>query len=280
MKKRIESLKGTVRLSIARVSANPMAQALMGRLANNLQFYMGIGSGGTPDASGEGILFDLLLSRRSPPYCIIDAGANIGQFASLALRFLGEGSSTIHCFEPSQSAYSVLQEKLGTHDGVLASQLALGRENASRTLFYDRPGSTLASLTKRNLDFLGIEFSGSEQVRTESLGSYCNRLKIPSVDLLKIDVEGHELDVLAGAEELILGGKIAMVSFEFGGCNISTRTFFQDFYSFFSRTDMRLYRITPGSTLVPIDQYREELEQFRTTNFVALSRSLIGDPSA
>jgi hypothetical protein len=34
---------------------------------------------------------------------------------------------------------------------------------------------------------------------------------------------------------------------------------------------MRLQRVTPGGLLVPIDVYREALEQFRTTNFVALS---------
>ena len=65
-----------------------------------------------------------------------------------------------------------------------------------------------------------------------------------------------------------------MVTFEFGGCNIDTRTYFQDFWYFFREHGMhRVYRITPTGLLVPILGYREELEQFRTTNFLVAHAS-------
>jgi len=64
---------------------------------------------------------------------------------------------------------------------------------------------------------------------------------------------------------------IGMVMFEFGGCNIDTRTFFRDFWHFFSDRGMRLHRITPGGSLFPLDRYTESLEQFRTTNFLAVA---------
>jgi hypothetical protein len=60
-----------------------------------------------------------------------------------------------------------------------------------------------------------------------------------------------------------------MVMFEFGGCNIDTRTYFQDFFYFFKKHDMSIYRITPSGFFHPIPKYLEELEQFRTTNFLA-----------
>ena len=54
------------------------------------------------------------------------------------------------------------------------------------------------------------------------------------IDYVKIDVEGHELDVLEGFGELI--NKIKLIQFEFGGCNIiDTELFFQDFWYFFKK---------------------------------------------
>jgi len=85
-----------------------------------------------------------------------------------------------------------------------------------------------------------------------------------------MSVGGHELDVLTGASEMFHKRAIQMVTFEFGGCNIDTRSFFQDFYYFFQDFGMNISRITPSGYLFPIPSYKEILEQFRTTNFVAI----------
>ena len=50
--------------------------------------------------------------------------------------------------------------------------------------------------------------------------------KFSKIDLLKLDVEGHELYLLS-AKKFI--SKISVIQFEFGGCNIDTRTYFRDF---------------------------------------------------
>jgi hypothetical protein len=63
--------------------------------------------------------------------------------------------------------------------------------------------------------------------------------------------------------------QIAMVSFEFGGCNIDSRTFVRDFFHFFSARHMQLARVTAFGGLHPIRRYEEALERFRTTCFVA-----------
>jgi hypothetical protein len=65
---------------------------------------------------------------------------------------------------------------------------------------------------------------------------------------------------------------IDIVTFEFGGCNIDTRTYFQDFWYFFSKASFDMYRITPSGYLHPLKAYSELHEQFRTTNFMAVTR--------
>ena len=106
----------------------------------------------------------------------------------------------------------------------------------------------------------------------DTIGDYCSRNGIERIDLLKCDVEGHELDVFAGAGGMFRSGSIGMATFELGGCNIDTRTYFQDFYYFFEDVGMQVLRITPSGFLMPIDSYKEVYEQFTTTNFVALKR--------
>ena len=62
------------------------------------------------------------------------------------------------------------------------------------------------------------------------------------------------------------------IQFEFGGCNIGTRTYFQDFWYFFKSHHFILYRITPIGA-EPINQYKESEEYFSTTNYVAINEA-------
>lgn len=59
-----------------------------------------------------------------------------------------------------------------------------------------------------------------------------------------------------------------MVTFEFGGANIDSKTYFQDFWYFFKAFGFHLYRITPSGYLVYLRSYEEALEKFLTTNVI------------
>jgi hypothetical protein len=70
---------------------------------------------------------------------------------------------------------------------------------------------------------------------------------------------------------MLASKSIDIVTFEFGGCNIDTRTFFQDFWYFFDEANFKILRITPSGYLNPLQSHKEIDEQFRTTNFIAVS---------
>lgn len=236
-------------------------------------YLMGIGAGASPEASGERAVMKRLraFSVQGRPLCVFDVGANTGQFARLTELELGSVSHEIHAFEPGQTAFERLAQSLGGRPHIHLNNVALGKQAGESRLYYDRPGSGLASLTKRSLDHLGIDFSGSEVVHVDTVDGYCSRNGIAHIDLLKLDVEGHELDVLQGAVEMLAVGRISLVTFEFGGTDIDTRTYLRDFYMLFGRNHMKaLYRITPSGFLAPMPPYAEIWEQFRTTNFLAV----------
>jgi len=228
------------------------------------QYWQGVGCAGRPNSPGQ----KAILKRLRPsgkPLVIFDVGANHGDYLQLALTQL-QSNAVFHAFEPSRAAFSDLEKRFGGKSEIRLNNFALGGKREQLTLYYDTPGSELSSLYPRSIGHHRIEFTGSELVQVETLDSY----GVEHIDLLKLDVEGHELGVLHGAAQMFKSKAIQMVSFEFGGCNIDSRTFVRDFYEFFAAQEMKLARVTAFGGLHPITRYEEALEQFRTTCFVAL----------
>ena len=61
----------------------------------------------------------------------------------------------------------------------------------------------------------------------------------------------------------------AVVQFEFGGANVDTRTYFQDFWYLLTPMGFRLHRLGPRG-LIEIGAYVEQDEFFTTTNYFAV----------
>lgn len=254
---------------LAPVVANEPSQMALEKVAKFCLNLMGVGAGSRVQVSGERCVLEPLRDRTGAPVCVFDVGANRGQFLQAVLEVLGDKPARIHCFEPSSDAFADLQGMAGGDSRIHLEHLALGRDVGTATLYFEQPGSGLASLTRRRLEHFQLSMELSQAVEVTTLDTYCERNGIEHIDLLKIDVEGHEMDVLVGGERLLRERRVDSVLFEFGGCNIDTRTFFQDFYYLFRDYGMQLYRVTPGGFPTVVREYREIYEQFRTTNFWA-----------
>jgi FkbM family methyltransferase len=209
-----------------------------------------------------------LLENLNEDIVFFDIGANVGNYTRDLLNEFP--NSKVVAFEPSHAAYETLRGNLAFDERVTLVNLACGRSEYDAQLYSDFPGSGMASLAKRRLDHFGLINDFSENVRVTTLDAWCHtNLVWPKV--IKMDVEGYELDVLHGALEAL--ERVALIQFEFGGCNIDTRTYFQDFWYFFKEKDFRLFRISPTGP-VRIDEYSEFDECFSTTNYIALSKQL------
>lgn len=200
-------------------------------------------------------------SRQHP--VVLDIGANHGSWTAAILATTG--SATVYSFEPSELASSVLAERFDGDSRVHVVKCAVGNEVGTATLWADRPGSGLASFSRRRLDHFEIDFRHSEEVPVVTLDSWHAENPVYPV-LLKLDVEGHELAVLGGSTRTL--ESVEVVQFEFGGCNIDSRTYFQDFYYFFQKAGFRIFRLGPKG-LRPIQRYSELDEVFSTTNYFA-----------
>lgn len=215
----------------------------------------------------------LYLLKDTPTF-ILDIGANVGRYTEELLKKVP--NSTYFLFEPSDKNIKILSDKFYSYDNVFCSQYALSDETSTKNLYSDRPGSGLASLTKRRLEHFNIDMDFVQTVDTVRFDDFLKFDDIPEIpeiiDYVKMDVEGHELCVLNGFGDKI--EKVKLVQFEFGGCNIDTKTYFQDFWYFFKDKNFSIYIITPYGPPQKIQEYKESLEFFTTTNYIAVNNSL------
>lgn len=247
------------------------AQEIFFKLHQMALSGMNIGMGGSIVSSGEIEVIDYIKRKIETDNVVIcDVGANVGKYSLLLHEKFGRDCQ-IYSFEPSLSTYIELVKNTSKIENIHTRNIALGSVNNKGTLFSNKEKSGLASLYKRRLDHFGIAFENEEQIDIIKLDDFCQKENIDHINFLKLDVEGNELFVLEGSQNLINTGKIDFIQFEFGGCNIDSRTFFQDFY-YLLRDRYRIFRIMQDG-LLEIVEYKELYEVFITTNYLAERRS-------
>jgi len=124
-----------------------------------------------------------------------DIGANIGYFSSLLSQRVGSAGS-VASFEPHPQLFARLQENIRPHVNCSLYPLALSDKNRAGELFvpanFDGNEGT-ASLEKNNqTKVIPVEVRALDEL-----------LPGKKIDLIKIDVEGHELSVFQGAKKIL-----------------------------------------------------------------------------
>jgi FkbM family methyltransferase len=134
---------------------------------------------------------------------VIDAGANIG-IASLWLAAKYPGARLV-CFEPERENFALLQRNLTQIAGATCVQAALGA-HAGEAVLHVTDNASDHSLTATPGP------SRPQRVPCLTLDDYLEGAGIDRVDLLKLDVEGSELDVLEGMRRT--AGRVQVIAGE------------------------------------------------------------------
>jgi FkbM family methyltransferase len=253
-------------------------QTLWSRLHTIAIYGMNYGGGGFIHSSGEEWVLSEIVAKACgdiPNPVIFDVGANIGDYSFLVRQHIPK--ATIYAFEPSVSCYGKLTENLKERSDPGIQPINIGFSDVEKTVeLYSyavdgRECSMLSSIDKRlPTQVLQVDVSSSERIQTSTIDIFRKSQGIERIDFLKLDVEGHEIAILKGAERAIASGAISLIQFEFGPQNIYSRTYFYDFWSLLS-SSYDLFRIIPKG-IVPIEYYGEHREVFLNTNYLAVLR--------
>jgi FkbM family methyltransferase len=241
-------------------------------------FGMNYGGAILVNDSGELWVLDWLSRRRATslpgrPAVIFDVGAHNGSYSLGAARIFGD-DSLVYSFEPSAEVYKSLLRVTADRPNIMAYQFGLGDCETTASLYYDSVGAQKASLYAEahasTID-LALGRVTSEEILVRTLDAFCEEQKISRIDVLKIDVEGNELDVLRGATRMIEAGAVEAIQFEFGEAQIASGTFFKHIHQFLLPR-YRIHRILGAGLSKALEPYDVIFEVYRTTNYLAVQR--------
>ena len=203
---------------------------------------------------------------------LFDVGANIGKYTHALAKTFPQAS--IFSFEPNPNSFKLIKANIEKHISkserikILPVGLSSIVESKSIVSYQDSPGSSHTSIYKEVFDeFHQSKNNISIDAQFTTLDRICEDHKVDKIHLLKIDTEGHELEVLKGATNLIGQNKIDIIQFEFGECHVYSRVFLRDFYLLLK--GFKFYRLLPDR-LLPLGEHSPAHEIFRFQNIIAI----------
>lgn len=186
---------------------------------------------------------------------VFDVGANIGELTLLFSRFVGNRGQ-VHSFEANTKNFKQLEvvSKSATHKNVILNHLALAEKEGFVDLhLYDDEHSSWSSLADRPFEKYGIQVKtmGIEKVPGTTIDAYCEKEKIPYINILKIDVEGAEYQVLLGARRMLEGKRILCCIFEFGQTTFDMGNDPSQLEAYLKGLGYRIRNVVKGNPIFP-----------------------------
>ena len=214
----------------------------------------------TPAINGENWLVDQFPESGT----FVDVGFHRGHWTDYVLQ--RRPGAIIYAFDPWPDA-------AGYHAGFSWSSrvpfFPLGLADKEGTMtFYDYENAC-NSLALREAE-LGLP-TNRYDVEVTTLDSWCAEQHVEHIDLLKLDVEGFDLNVLQGAERLLRQQAISAFVFEYSSSWIGSRKLLADACSYIEDVGYELFKLFNGFVVPFVYDVRHET--FAGAMFVGLARN-------
>lgn len=203
---------------------------------------------------------------------VFDVGANIGDWTYFLLQEVVNSRTdvhiAVHSFEPVPSTFDILLSRISNHINqgeIYLRPLAISsKDGTARMYIYgEAAGTNSLHSSSINLEQKYIT------VEKSTLDSYCTANSVQTIHYLKCDAEGHDMEVILGAEKLFTEQRILACQFEYNHHWIYSRHYLKDVFDLFSDTPYRLGKITPKAIELH-NEWHPELERFFESNYIIL----------
>ena len=140
---------------------------------------------------------------------VIHVGAHYGEEFH---EYLDNGFKYIHAFEPLNENFKVLETKFNKNKKIFLYKTALGNKTGEVNMYLSSNNLESSSILKPYLHLnqhKNVKFSGYEKVKLDKLDNF----KInKECNFLNLDVQGYELEVLRGSNNIL--GQIDIINCE------------------------------------------------------------------
>ncbi len=154
----------------------------------------------------EGKFDSALASYLKEGVCVWDIGANRGYYTASFAQAVGP-SGSVYAFEPSPTNFLALEEACEGYPKVKCLQVGLGKEDGEFHFRQEGGKGTTSRVMETASD-------ATETVQIRTGESVLREYGVELPDVLKIDVEGLELDVLRGCSAALKSDRLAVVGVE------------------------------------------------------------------
>lgn len=155
---------------------------------------------------------------------IFDVGGHEGEFITLFRNLFP--SSQIHCFEPDCVNYRKIVNKFSGTPGIYLNNCGIGEMNTTKPFYRNLLSYTSsfkeidlkAAWTKTKSKTLGVTpeelIIATQDTQIRTLDDYVKENSIERIHILKIDVEGYELQCLKGCTNTLTENRVDAIQLE------------------------------------------------------------------
>lgn len=236
-------------------------------------------------SNGEEWLQSAILTSRQTKnkLVIFDVGANIGDWtlslANVAILRKINTKLEIHAFEPVPETYSILKNRITRVStgcdslDIILQPLAASSRDEEAIIYLE--GKTVGTNSLHSSSKTDNQLS-TLKINCVTVDSYCLSKNITFIDLLKCDTEGHDFEVIKGAQKMMEMGNITLLQFEYNHRWIFSRHYLKDVFDLVKDLPYKVGKILPNKLEI-YQSWHPELERFFEANFVLIHENILGE---
>ena len=203
---------------------------------------------------------------------LFDVGANVGNWLcslfDVAEQLGCLSKLHVHGFEPVPATYEYLLNRIKSDPRTVSVAIKIECSAMSSS-----QGRTSMFIVGNNFGINTLHqdstsvYSHSIMIDTNTIDNYIQKNNINRVLLLKCDTEGHDMEVLRGAQGSLRNGLISVIQFEYNHRWVYSRNFLKDVFDLVADLPYDIGKVTPNH----VEFYAEwhpELEKYFEANYV------------
>jgi FkbM family methyltransferase len=225
-----------------------------------------------PHKNGEYKILEAVIKMSGEQVVLFDGGANVGDYAREFKRLCERHikKANLILIEPFPSTRKVLEDNLGSADYKLF-EVALGESAKDVDFYFD---SDVTNVNGSNSVYKHYYLNtGKIQVKQDTLDNIASQMGTKNIDMMKLDIEGSELNALKGATTLLSSRRIKYIQLEYNQTWLKGNSSIEGILDLCQKFGYRLFRVSQKG-LISIPSYHYILDDFVYSNLFLVSNDI------